>query len=80
VRGRACAQDLVCDFMCGAVRVCAQDLVGDERWRQSAVAAHVSYSEDGTSGYRRCRIQSAGAFFSRACDEDEVSTSPMPLM
>ena len=49
--------------------------VGDERWRQEAVESTVRLSENGRGG-RSCRIRAAGAYFWKACADDEPGLLP----
>ena len=51
--------------------------VGDERWRQEAVESTVRLSENGRGG-RSCRIRAAGAYFWKACADDEPGLLPAP--
>ena len=51
--------------------------VGDERWRQEAVESTVRLSENGRGG-RSCRIRAAGAYFWKACADDEPALLPPP--
>ena len=51
--------------------------VGDERWRQEAVESTVRLSENGRGG-RSCRIRAAGAYFGKACADDEPGLLPAP--
>ena len=51
--------------------------VGDERWRQEAVESTVRLSENGRGG-RSCRIRAAGAYFGKACADDEPALLPPP--
>ena len=51
--------------------------VGDERWRQEAVESTVRLSENGRGG-RCCRIRAAGAYFWKACADDEPALLPPP--
>ena len=51
--------------------------VGNETWRQEAVESTVRYSENGRGG-RSCRIRAAGAYFWKACADDEPGLLPAP--
>jgi len=51
--------------------------VGDERWRQEAVESTVRLSDNGRGG-RSCRIRAAGAYFWKACADDEPGLLPAP--
>ena len=51
--------------------------VGDETWRQEAVESTVRLSENGRGG-RSCRIRAAGAYFGKACADDEPALLPPP--
>ena len=51
--------------------------VGDEWWRQEAVESTVRLSENGRGG-RSCRIRAAGAYFWKACADDEPGLLPAP--
>ena len=51
--------------------------VGDETWRQEAVESTVRLSENGRGG-RSCRIRAAGAYFGKACGDDEPGLLPAP--
>ena len=51
--------------------------VGDESWRQEAVESTVRLSENGRGG-RSCRIRAAGAYFWKACADDEPALLPPP--
>ena len=51
--------------------------VGNESWRQEAVESTVRLSENGRGG-RSCRIRAAGAYFWKACADDEPALLPPP--
>ena len=51
--------------------------VGDERWRQEAVESTVRLSDNGRGG-RSCRVRAAGAYFWKACADDEPGLLPAP--
>lgn len=52
-------------------------LVGDETWRQSAVASQVRFETDG-SAWSKCRSREAGSLFWGACAEEELALLPAP--
>ena len=51
--------------------------VGNEEWRQEAVESTVRLSENGRGG-RSCRVRAAGAYFWKACADDEPALLPPP--
>ena len=52
-------------------------VVGDEQWRQTAVEATVTLSEDGRGG-RKCSVRAQGALLASPCAPDEVALLPAP--
>ena len=61
----------------GRGRPLVPGLVGDETWRQSAVASQVRFETDG-SAWSKCRSREAGSLFWGACAEEELALLPAP--